>query len=51
LEIVEIETGRFEVVAVTRSVAELKGMFGSPPGTVSMAEMNAAITLRGASAR
>ena len=50
-ESVEIEAGRFEVVAVTRSVKELKGMFGSPPKTVSIEEMNAAIALRGASAR
>ena len=34
VEFVEIEAGRFEVVAATRSVKELKGMFGSPPRTV-----------------
>jgi len=51
VEFVEIESGRFELVAATRSVTELKGMFGSPARTVSIEEMNAAIALRGASAR
>jgi antitoxin PrlF len=51
VEFVEIEAGRFEVVAATRSVKELKGMFGSPPRTASIEEMNAAIALRGASSR
>jgi antitoxin PrlF len=51
VEFVEIEAGRFEVVAATRSVTALKGMFGSPSRTVSIEEMNAAIALRGASAR
>ena len=51
VEFVEIESGRFELVASTRSVTELKGMFGSPARTVSIEEMNAAIALRGASAR
>jgi len=51
VEFVEIESGRFELVAATRPVTELKGMFGSPARTVSIEEMNAAIALRGASAR
>ena len=51
VEFVEIESGRFELVASTRSVTELKGMFGSPPRAVSIEEMNATIALRGASAR
>jgi AbrB family looped-hinge helix DNA binding protein len=51
VEFVEIEAGRFEVIAANRSVKELKGMFGAPPRTVSIEEMNAAIALRGASAR
>jgi AbrB family looped-hinge helix DNA binding protein len=51
VEFVEIEPGRFEFFAVTRSVKELKGMFGKPARSVSIAEMNAAIAKRGASAR
>jgi antitoxin PrlF len=51
VEFVEIEAGRFEVVAATRSVKELKGMYGSPPKTVSIEEMNAAIALRATFAR
>jgi antitoxin PrlF len=51
LEFVEVEPGRFEVVAATRSVTELKGRFGKPARTVSIEEMNAVIAARGASAR
>jgi antitoxin PrlF len=51
LEFVEIEPGRFEVVAATRSVTELKGRFGKPARAVSIEEMNAVIAARGASAR
>jgi antitoxin PrlF len=51
IEFVEVEAGRFEFFAATRSVTELKGMFGKPKRTVSIAEMNATIAARGASAR
>ena len=51
LDFVEIEPGRFEVVAATRSVTELKGMFGKPKKRVSISDMNKAIAKRGASAR
>jgi antitoxin PrlF len=51
VEFVEIEAGRFEVVAATRSIKELKGMFGAAAKAVSIEEMNAAIAARGASAR
>ena len=51
VEFVEIEAGRFEVVAATRSVTELKGMFGPPIKKVSLEEMDAAIASRGAGAR
>lgn len=50
IEFVEVEPGRFEVVAATRSVRELKGRFGKPARAVSIEEMNAAIAARGASA-
>ena len=51
VEFVEIDPGRFEVVAATRSVTELRGMFGKPTKSVSIADMNRAITTRGASAK
>jgi AbrB family looped-hinge helix DNA binding protein len=51
VEFVEIEPGRFEFFAATRSVKELKGMFGKASKTVSIDDMNRAIAARGASAR
>jgi len=51
VEFVQIEPGRYEFIAATRSVTELKGMFGKPTKSVSIEEMNAAIAARGASAR
>ncbi len=50
VEFVEIEPGRFEVIAATRSVRELKGRFGKPTRTVSIEEMNAAIAAQAARA-
>ena len=44
-------TRRFEVVAATHSVTELKGMFGKTAKRVSIEGMNKAIAARGASAR
>ena len=51
LEFVQVEPGRFEVIASTRSVRELKGMFGKVKKPVSIEEMNAAIAKRGSAAR
>ena len=51
VEFIEVEPGRFELIAATRSVTDLKGMFGKPLKTVSIEEMNAAIAARGASAQ
>lgn len=51
VEFVEVEPGRFEVVAATHSVTELKGMFRKPAKPVSIDTMNKAIAARGASAR
>jgi antitoxin PrlF len=51
VEFVEVEAGRFEFFAATRSIKELKGMFGKPKGKVSVAQMNAAIAARGAKAK
>lgn len=51
VEFVEVEPGRYEFVAATRSVTALKGMFGKATRTVSIEEMNSAIAAQGASAR
>ena len=51
VEFVLIEPGRFEVIAATRSVRELKGRFGKPKRAVSIDEMNAAIRAQGSLAR
>ena len=48
---VEVEAGRYEFVAATRSVTALKGMFGKARRVVSIEEMNRAIATQGASAR
>ena len=48
LEFVQVQPGRFEVVAATRSVRELKGLFGKATRTVSIEEMNREIAARGA---
>ena len=50
VEFVQIEAGRFELIAATRSVRELKGMFGKAARTVSIEEMNCTIAERGAAA-
>ena len=51
VEFIQIEPGRFEVIATTGSVRELKARFGKPKRAVSIEEMNAAIAARGASAK
>jgi antitoxin PrlF len=51
VEFVEMQTGRFEFFAATRSVKELKGMFGKPKRSVTLAEMNLAIANRGNQAK
>ena len=51
VEFVQIEPGRFEVIATTRSVRELKGRFGKPKHAVTIEEMTAAIAAQGAQAR
>ena len=50
IEFVEIEPGRFEIIAATGSVRELKGMFGPSERHVSTDEMNEAIASAGSSA-
>jgi antitoxin PrlF len=51
IEFVLIEPGRYEVIAATRSVRELRGIFGKPARRVSIEEMNAAIAKKGSGAR
>lgn len=51
VEFVLIAPGRYEFVAATSEVTELKGMFGPSPKTVSIEAMNAAIAKRGSAAR
>lgn len=50
IEFVQVQPGRFEVVAATRSVRELKGMFGKAARTVSIEEMNRTIAVHAARA-
>lgn len=51
VEFVEVEPGRYEIVAATCSVTALKGMFGKARKRVSIEEMNEAIAKRGAAGR
>lgn len=51
VEFVQIAPGRYEFVAATQNVTELKGMFGKPTKPVSIDDMNKAIEKRGAGAR
>jgi antitoxin PrlF len=51
VEFVEVAPGRFELVAATRPVTALKGMFGKRAKAVSIDEMNAVIARRGAAAK
>lgn len=51
VEFVQIAPGRYEFVAVTREVTELKGMFGPANKAVSIDAMNAAIARQGAKAK
>lgn len=51
VEFVEIEPGRYEFIAATRSVSALKGMFGKACKPVSIEQMNAAIAAAGAAAK
>ena len=51
VEFVAIAPGRYEFIAATKSVTELKGMFGKTRKRVSIEDMNAAIARRGAAAK
>lgn len=51
VEFVQVESGRFELIAATQPVTALKGMFGKTDKRVSIEDMNAAIAARGRAAR
>jgi len=51
VEFVQIAPGRFEFIANTSDITELKGFFGTPKKTISIKAMNQAIAKRGASAK
>lgn len=41
IDFVEVEPGHYELIAVTRSVCELKGIFGKAKRRVSIRELKA----------
>lgn len=51
VEFVQIETGRFELVAATQSVTALKGLIRKPATAVTIEAMNEAIARQGAKAK
>ena len=51
VEFVQVEPGRFELVAATQSVTALKGLVRKPASRVTLASMNEAIAAAGAKAR
>lgn len=51
VEFIEVEPGRFELVAATQPVTALKGLVRKPAAPVTIAAMNEAITTRGAKAK
>ncbi len=51
VDFVQIAPGRFEMIANTSHVTELKGMFSIPKKAVSIEAMNQAIAKRGASGK
>ena len=51
VEFVQVEHGRFEIVAATRSVSALKGLIRKPAVPVTIEAMSEAIAASGAMAR
>jgi antitoxin PrlF len=51
VEFVQVEPGRFELVAATQPVTSLKGLVRKPASPVTIASMNKAIAAQGAKAR
>ena len=51
VEFIQIEPGRFELVAATHSVTALRGLVRKPVSSVTIRAMNEAIAARGAKSR
>lgn len=51
VEFVEMEDGRFSIVAASKTVRDLKGLIPMPAKAVSLDDMNQAIAAQGAKAR
>ena len=51
VEFIQVEPGRFELVAATQSVTALKGLVRKPAAPITIAAMNVAIATRGAKAK
>ncbi len=51
VEFIEVEPGRFELVAATQSVLALKGLIRQPVSPVTIETMNEAIANAGAKAK
>ena len=51
VEFVQVEPGRFELVAATQAVTALKGLVRKPASPVTIEAMNEAIAAHGAKAR
>lgn len=51
VEFVQVEPGRFELVAATQSVTSLKGLIRKPMVPVTIEKMNETIAAQGAKAR
>ncbi|NOS73562.1 MAG: AbrB/MazE/SpoVT family DNA-binding domain-containing protein [Methyloglobulus sp.] len=51
VEFVQVESGRFELLAATLPVSALKGMVKKPNKPVTIEEMNEAITSNGTKAK
>jgi AbrB family looped-hinge helix DNA binding protein len=51
IEFVQVESGRFELVAATHSVKALKGLVKKPAAPVTVEAMNQVIAAQGAKAK
>jgi antitoxin PrlF len=51
VEFIQVESGRFELVAATLPISALKGMVKKPIKPVTIEEMNEAIAVAGAKAQ
>ena len=50
VEFVEMEDGKFSIIAASKTVHDLQGLIQAPAKAVSLEDMNRAIVTRGASA-